>query len=194
MDPAILGLLPVSASHSIPASWAEDPLTQGNEPSPLAIVSMLEKEPVILSDTHTPAPAPTGTRDKEGTRGDTVPFLDMFAGMIDPLFQMYPYETKRDIRQHLKTRLVDWVSQNARAFFGPSTSRSISACIRGHSITLADVERFGELVSFFMDAAVQVGTKIIVWHGYGSTGRKPACSLVMKQQGVFVSGYKKMTQ
>jgi hypothetical protein len=225
MDPAILGLLPVSMANGstipIPVSWSEDALTQGNELPPLVIVSMLEKEPIKLSDTlaaavpepeaetaeaegHTSMPnncdVPGQARRKERTVGitaaskDTVPFLDMLADMIDPLFNMYLYENKRAIRQHLKTRLIDWVSQNARAFFGPMTSRSISACIRGHNITLADMERFGELVSFFMDAAVLVGTKIVVWHGYGSTDRKPVCSLVMKQQGVFVSGYKKMTQ
>jgi len=216
MDPAILGLLPISAtsSHIIPLSWSEDAFTQGNELSPMVIVSMLDKEPVRLSDAIAPAPAPeteapaeqchipAQARRKEKTawngasaaNKDTVPFLDMLAGMIDPLYDMYLYENKRAMREHLKTRIVDWVSQNARAFFGPMTSRSISACIRGHSITLADMERFGEFVSFFMDAAVLVGTKIIVWHGYGSTARNPICSLVMKQQGVFVCGYKKMTQ
>jgi len=187
MDPNILSLLPVSVpdSHNVPEGWIKDTLTQG---------SMME---CVEHTEHTEQEKPKGPKEppqkvvkkvKEKPDKDTMPFVEMFAAMIDPMYQMYGYETKRDIRQHLKTRLIDWVSQNARAFFGPSTSRSISACIRGNDIMQADLERFAELVSFFVDAAVLVGTKVVVWHGYGPTAsRTPIYTLVLKQQGVFVT-------
>jgi hypothetical protein len=179
-----MDLLPASVPGGCeqPSTWHADRLTQGNE------------GPVLVRDALAPAPA-TATAEKRPPpppKDETVHLLDALAAMIDPLFKMYPYETKRDIRQHLKETIVDWVAKHARTFFGPSTSRSISVCIRGHSnITMADVERAAELVSFFMEVPVRVGEKTVVWHGYGDGSREPALSLITKQQGVFVRYIKK---
>lgn len=188
MDPTILALLPVSVpdSHKVPEEWGADILTQGAGMDECVEHTEIDPKPEVKS---VPQKTVKKTKNPKKPERDTMPFLEMFASMIDPMYQIYPYETKRDIKQHVKTRLTDWVSQNARAFFGPSTSRSISVCIRGSSeVMQADLERFAELVSFFVDAAVLVGTKVVVWHGYGSTAsRDPIYTLVLKQQGVFVT-------
>lgn len=194
IDQSVLALLPTdlpACYDKIEVSY-EDSLTQG-----AVVADNSPGHTVEFDDTAPAAPvAPTNApKPKHLQRPYTVSFLDMFASRIDDMFTMYPYETKRDIRTHLRTRLIDWVAQNARGFFGPSTSRAISACLRGRDITVQDLERFAEMVSFFVGAPVRVGKKLVVWHGY--EGDKPgyerdcACELVLKQQGVFVVDVKK---
>jgi len=119
-------------------------------------------------------------------KNNDLSFIDFIAGKVDDMFAIYPYETKRDIRQYTKGQLIDWVAKNARAFFGPSTSRAISACIRNQHTDMADVERFAEFVSFLMNVPVQAGTKIVVWHGYKEKTRIPGCHLFMKPHNVYI--------
>lgn len=138
------------------------------------------------------APEPI-TKDKnnikrEYKKKDTeLSFVDFIAKHIDDMFSIYPYETKRDIRQYTKGQLIDWVSKNARTFFGPATSRAISACIRNQHENMADVERFAEFVSFLLNVPVQAGTKIVVWHGFKENTRVPVFSLRMKPHNIYVT-------
>lgn len=178
MESGLRNLLPKSVScHSEEAeAWHHDELTQGESHSR----RFLERSASMIPVTSMPDAIPA----------KSISFVDFFASHLDDMYQLYPYETKRDIRQHLRERLISWVSQHAREFFGPSTSRAISACLRGHNLTMADVERFAELVSFLLDAAIQVGPKTVVWHGYDRPSRVPLCSLGVKSQGVFVTQIK----
>lgn len=197
--------------------WYDNEFTQGNHKS-------IEKNVHIFGNstpTHTATPTPdtepeippevvTGIsnnavkpsnkpkteKDKKPTKGASISFVDMLAARIDDMFHIYSYETKRDIREHLKIKLIDWASINARSFFGPSASRSISVCLRGVDVAVDDTERFAQMVSFFLNAPVKAGNKVVVWHGYDNsvdtsgTGREPVCSLVIKKQGVFVENMK----
>lgn len=200
MEETLNALLPeiVSSNFEMPDVWHNHKLTQGNGHDILKINSIREKKTDMLSmiqeisnnshealDIHDTA----DTRRKKSAviKKDTKLFVDVLAPKIDEMFQMYPYETKRAIRNHLRERLIDWVAKNARVFFGPSTSRAISACLRGQGIVMADVERFAEFVSFMLDGPVKAGIKIVVWHGYVDKGREPICELMIKPQGVFVS-------
>ena len=183
-----MGLLPetIAPGFEMPNVWHNNPLTQGNANSILRIVSACGKKTDIGSMVEE-----TNNNKQDASPKDTKQLVDFLAGRIDEMFQMYPFETRRDIRAHLRERLIDWVSRNARGFFGPSTSRAISACLRGQrDVVMADVERFAEFVSFLLDVPVQAGSKVVVWHGYTAETRDPACSLVMKPQGVFVSNCK----
>lgn len=125
-------------------------------------------------------------KSQKKKRDDTISFIDAFASNIDEMFSMYSYETKRDIRLYIRDKLIDWVAVHARKFFGPSTSRSISTCLRTRGITMDDLQKFAELVSFFLNQPIQAGNKTVVWHGFSSSSRDPICELIIKQQGVFV--------
>lgn len=167
MDPQLEELLLDTAPRTGAERWHDNPWTQG---SPL---------PTKRTEPEKPA-------GEKKEKPKTVSFLDALATNIDEMFPIYPADTKRDIRLCLKERLIDWVSLHARKFFGPSTSRSISTCLRSRGATAADLEKFAELVSFFLDQPIQAGSKVVVWHGYASPSRDPACEILLKQQGVFV--------
>ncbi len=196
MEEALRSLLPkiVEPGFAIPNTWHIEPLTQGNAHNTLEIISIRDKRSDLVSviqDAEDTSGKQKDTPEKRSKRDqNTKQFVDVFAAKVDEMFHIYPFETKRDIRIHLRERLIDWVSRHARGFFGPSTSRAISACLRGQGIVMADVERFAEFVSFLFDGPVKAGIKTVVWHGYTDTTRDPVCELVMKPQGVFVSNYK----
>lgn len=180
-------------------AWHSDELTQGESHQH----RFLERPAArAQAPAHVPVQAPAAPRAvttygalrEASPDAHTQSFADFLASHIDDMFTMYSYDTKRDIRQYLRDRLISWVSEHAREFFGPSTSRAISACLRGQNLTMADVERFAEFVSFLLDSPIQAGAKTVVWHGTQGTegtSRVPLCSLSIKSQGVFVT-YKKI--
>lgn len=160
-----------------PEKWHIDILTQGHE---------LPKPNIITSNSSSDVNFYKEKKDEKKTKiSSSISFIDAIVSNVDDMFHMYPPETKRDIRIHTKERLIDWVSLYARKFFGPSTSRSISACLRKNAISLSDVERFAEFVSFMFECPVLVVNKTIIWHGYDNKSREPFCELLIKEQGVF---------
>lgn len=193
----------VQDGFEMPDRWHGHDLTQGNGHPQLVITSIREKKVttdlVSMMETdeqHVQEKPDTKHSRQSRQTNQTRQIVDILASKIDEMFRMYPFEMKRDIRICLRERLINWVSKHARGFFGPSTSRSISACLRGQGIVMADVEKFAEFVSFMLDGPVKAGIKTVIWHGYtdtatnSSTVREPICELVMKPQGVFVSNYK----
>lgn len=216
MDTSIADLLldTVSINGDHPEKWYDDIFTQGNS-LVRDLTNISEKKDTTndnnnnnninlvfeettsktISDTNTDTNNHTSSTEQKyhkKPRESTISFIDAFASNIDDMFHIYSYETKRDIRQYIKNQLIDWVSKHARVFFGPSTSRSISTCLRsrGLAISMTDIEKFAEMVSFFLEQPIQVGSKVIVWHGFQSSSRDPICELILKQQGVFVKQIK----
>lgn len=210
MEQQLYNLLPdsIPSGQCAADTWHSDDLTQGNHKPPEKPISVFHSsEPPASAEPVEPstpaAPQPKQPTKARSTKDASVSFLDMLASCVDEMFRIYPYETKRDIRCHLRDRLIDWVAANARSFFGPSTSRSISVCLRAANIEMDDLVRFAQFVSFLLDAPVKAGNKIVVWHGHDSTSesesesasaskpsRDPVCSLVIKKQGVFVENMK----
>lgn len=192
----LLETLPFT-NYQTAEKWYENILTQGHSlPTKIAVttvtqmvtsssVPIQQSEELLQDNTSTEKPEQLEKPEKK-KRDDTVSFIDAFASNIDEMFSMYSYETKRDIRVHIRDKLIDWVAIHARKFFGPSTSRSISTCLRTRGITMDDLQKFAELVSFFLDQPIKAGNKVVVWHGFSSSSRDPICELVIKQQGVFV--------
>lgn len=171
--PQLYELLLDTTSYATAEEWYDNPWTQGHH-----LVSKTNQSASQVSITTDAIP--------HTKKEDTVSFIDAFASNIDEMFSMYSYETKRDIRVYVRDKLIDWVSLHARKFFTPSTSRSISTCLRTRGIQMADLEKFAELVSFFLEQPIKAGNKVVVWHGYTNPSRDPVCELIIKQQGVFV--------
>ena len=165
------------------SEWYSNSLTQGNAlPCKKSVPLDISDSICIKTDIH------ETVLEKKKPKDNTVSFIDYIASHIDDMFSIYSYEIRRDARMYAKEKLVDWASLYARKFFGPSTSRSISSCMRARGIEMGDLERFSEFVSFLMDIPVKVGNKVVVWHGFSGTSRNPVCELFIKKQGVFVKG------
>lgn len=177
--------------------WYENILTQGHSlPTKIGVTTVtqmvtnssvpIQQSEQLLKDITTTEKSEQLEKPEKKRREDTISFIDAFASNIDEMFSMYSYETKRDIRLYIRDKLIDWVAIHARKFFGPSTSRSISTCLRTRGITMDDLQKFAELVSFFLNQPIKAGNKVVVWHGFSNSSRDPVCELVIKQQGVFV--------